>query len=336
MDALNQSPVYYLFWHGYRPLEELKSRLPTLKQIIEDHPKSLKIALPYNALKQLADPLEKAGLIPGLVNLPSSKEGDFSSSVSGKVASEAGAKFIVIFENDLAEDKGKLKSSLTAGLDVVFCVGDTNRDHLPELFSNLSGDEIAKISFVDASAASDTLELEVIQKDSINWDESFKASLQAFSNAKRLIKLPSIFENFSLISWVKPIDGFAFFEGSQKPDIALQYAEKIFSDLPAEALYSQVLNTSDSDFTENAHGDTLSHEETIFEDSLVHEEKEAEEPADDKSNVQLFPDAPDEKEHVDTPHDFDDEYTLSDEHDLEDNDESSDDHTPSKTPPDNT
>jgi triosephosphate isomerase len=87
---------------------------------------------PFTALTAVADVLKGSGVAVGAQNCHFEKEGAFTGEVSPAMLVDAGCKYVILGHSERRHGMGetdavlnkKVKAALTAGLHVIFCVGE--------------------------------------------------------------------------------------------------------------------------------------------------------------------------------------------------------------------
>lgn len=127
------APVITGNWKMHKTVGESLSFVEQLSPEVQGSAVSVYLAVPFTAIKPLADALGSSQMIVGAQNMNDASEGAFTGEIAGMMIKEAGAKFVILghserrhlFNESSALINKKVHRALAEGLQPVVCVGET-------------------------------------------------------------------------------------------------------------------------------------------------------------------------------------------------------------------
>ncbi|MGA8164853.1 MAG: triose-phosphate isomerase [Waddliaceae bacterium] len=128
-----RTPVIAGNWKMHKTIEEAEEFINALIPAIAETLNHVYLAVPFTAIKSLADRLQQTHLVIGAQNLNDAAEGAFTGEISGRMLKDAGAKFVIIGHSERRQGFGesntfinrKVIRALSEGLQPMLCIGET-------------------------------------------------------------------------------------------------------------------------------------------------------------------------------------------------------------------
>lgn len=120
-------------WKMYKTIEEAKGFVQKLIPAVKDTPRLVYLAVPFTAIKPVAEEASGANITIGAQNMNDAREGAFTGEIAGRMLVDVGAKFVILGHSERRKLFGetsefinkKVKRALTEGLQPLVCVGET-------------------------------------------------------------------------------------------------------------------------------------------------------------------------------------------------------------------
>lgn len=133
MTSADRTVVIAGNWKMYKTIEEAVSFIQELKPLVKDSPAKIYLAVPFTAIRAVAEAAKDTSFIIGAQNMNDAAEGAFTGEIAGKMLKDAGARFVIIghserrrlFNEDNSFINRKVKRALSEGLQVILCIGET-------------------------------------------------------------------------------------------------------------------------------------------------------------------------------------------------------------------
>ncbi len=124
-------------WKMHKTIEEALAFVKGLIPKVAASPVKVCLAVPFTAIKPVAELLQGTNIAIGAQNMNDASEGAFTGEVAGTMLKEAGAQFVLlghserrrIFHESNAFINRKVKRALQDGLQPVLCIGETLQEH---------------------------------------------------------------------------------------------------------------------------------------------------------------------------------------------------------------
>ncbi len=158
-------PVIAGNWKMHKTIEEAVSFVKDLIPLIQNAQAKVYIAVPYTALRPAADEAKNSPIVIGAQNMNDASEGAFTGEISANMLENAGAQFVILghserrhlFNETNAFIHRKVKKALSEGLQIIFCIGETENERkdgktenvlkqqLEESLGDISAEQMATI-----------------------------------------------------------------------------------------------------------------------------------------------------------------------------------------------
>lgn len=133
MNRSKRSTIVAGNWKMYKTIEEAVDYVKELAPMVQESPVQVYIAVPFTAIKQVAEQTQGGKIIIGAQNMNDATEGAFTGEIAGRMLKDAGAQFVIIghserrhiFNEDNAFINRKVKRALADGLQPILCIGET-------------------------------------------------------------------------------------------------------------------------------------------------------------------------------------------------------------------
>lgn len=133
MTSANRSVIIAGNWKMYKTIEEAVAFVKELIPLVEHHAALVYLAVPFTAIKSVADAAKGSPLMIGAQNMNDASEGAFTGEIAGKMLKDAGAKFVILghserrrfFHETNSFINKKIKRALLDNLQVILCIGET-------------------------------------------------------------------------------------------------------------------------------------------------------------------------------------------------------------------
>lgn len=120
-------------WKMYKTIEEAVNYVKELAPMIQESLVKIYIAVPFTAIKPVAEQTQGDKIIIGAQNMNDATEGAFTGEIAVRMLKDAGAQFVIIghserrhiFNEDNAFINRKVKRALADGLQPILCIGET-------------------------------------------------------------------------------------------------------------------------------------------------------------------------------------------------------------------
>ncbi len=150
----NKYTYFIANWKMYGDLKSLNSLNKVIKFSRQNKRKKLRIIYcpPYTLLNSFAKKIKKTNIELGAQNCHSEiLNGPFTGSISPSMLKRIGSKYVIIGhsenrstgENDYQINK-KIKSSISSGLKIIFCIGETLKEKRRKLTKKILRSQIIK------------------------------------------------------------------------------------------------------------------------------------------------------------------------------------------------
>ena len=123
-------------WKMYKTIEEATAFVKELIPLVQDAPVSIYLAVPFTAIRSVAELVKGSSIKIGAQNMNDVSEGAFTGEIAGKMLKEAGAEFVILGHserrrffnetNDLIHKK--VVRALEDGLQPVLCIGESKEE----------------------------------------------------------------------------------------------------------------------------------------------------------------------------------------------------------------
>lgn len=123
-------------WKMHKTVEEAVQYFKKFEPLVQDSRLYVYLAVPFTALKTLADLAKESRIVIGAQNLNEAEEGAYTGEISGKMLKDAGARFVIVghserrrlFHEGDALINRKVKRALTDTLQPILCVGESQEE----------------------------------------------------------------------------------------------------------------------------------------------------------------------------------------------------------------
>ena len=123
-------------WKMNKTLEEAVHYFVTFEPLVQGSAAKVYLAVPFTAIKTVADLAKGSAVVIGAQNMNDAEEGAFTGEIAGRMLKEAGARFVIlghserrhIFQESDAFINRKMKRALSDGLQPLLCVGETQKE----------------------------------------------------------------------------------------------------------------------------------------------------------------------------------------------------------------
>lgn len=120
-------------WKMYKTIKEAVSLASDLVNAFRDETKKIMIAPPFTALSEVYKVVKGTNILLGAQNMAQAENGAHTGEISPFMLKDAGASIVILGHSERrhiykeTDDliNRKIKLALKAGLDVIFCVGET-------------------------------------------------------------------------------------------------------------------------------------------------------------------------------------------------------------------
>lgn len=124
-------------WKMYKTIEESVEYVKALAPLVKNCSAKVYLAVPFTAIRSLADQAKDTNIVIGAQNLNDASEGAFTGEIAARMLTEAGAQFVIvghserrrIFNESNAFINRKVKRALAGGLQAILCIGETKAEH---------------------------------------------------------------------------------------------------------------------------------------------------------------------------------------------------------------
>lgn len=123
-------------WKMHKTLEESVAFFNSFEKLLRPSSASIYLAVPFTAIKTMADRVGKSGVLIGAQNMHEAEEGAYTGEISGRMLTDAGARFVILghserrryfHETDSLINK-KVQRAFLDGLQPILCIGETQTD----------------------------------------------------------------------------------------------------------------------------------------------------------------------------------------------------------------
>lgn len=152
-------------WKMYHTIDTSLAFLKDLIPMVREETCRILLAVPFTAIKPMAEAAQDSNVIIGAQNMHSASEGAFTGEIAAKMLKEVGARFVILghserrllFKESNEFINAKVKRALVDGLQPILCIGETAQEHrdgdtlkvlrtqLTECLANISGELLAGI-----------------------------------------------------------------------------------------------------------------------------------------------------------------------------------------------
>jgi triosephosphate isomerase len=124
-------------WKMYKTIDQAIAFIDTIAPLAQNSSAKVMLAVPYTAIKTLADRVKGTNIVIGAQNMNDASEGAFTGEVAAVMLKEAGAEFVLlghserrhIFHEDNAFINRKVLRALQCDLSPLLCIGETYEQH---------------------------------------------------------------------------------------------------------------------------------------------------------------------------------------------------------------
>jgi triosephosphate isomerase (TIM) len=139
-------------WKMYKTVEEAVQFFQLFQQLVSDCKVQIYLAVPFTAIRTLADMAKGTNIVIGAQNMNDAAEGAFTGEIAGRMLVEAGARFVLLghserrrfFNEDDFQIYLKVRRALDEGLQPIVCVGETQGERNQGLTATVLGEQIKK------------------------------------------------------------------------------------------------------------------------------------------------------------------------------------------------
>lgn len=141
-------------WKMYKTIPEALEFVRQLVPQVASATSKVYLAVPYTAIKPVADAALGTNIVVGAQNMNDASEGAFTGEVAGSMLVDAGAKFVIlghserrrIFHESDAFINRKVKRALECGLQPILCVGETDANERDEVLTRQLAESLDGVS----------------------------------------------------------------------------------------------------------------------------------------------------------------------------------------------
>ncbi|NGX42646.1 MAG: Triosephosphate isomerase [Chlamydiae bacterium] len=120
-------------WKMYKTIDEALQFVQTLAPAVSNIPSLVYLAVPFTAIKPVADRCQGTSVVIGAQNMNDASEGAFTGEIAGKMLKDAGARFVILGHSERRHVFGessefvnkKVKQAFVDKLQPILCVGET-------------------------------------------------------------------------------------------------------------------------------------------------------------------------------------------------------------------
>lgn len=120
-------------WKMYKTAEQALAFIKQLIPLVQKATAQIYLAVPFTAIKPVADAVKTTSIVIGAQNMHDATEGAFTGEVAAIMLKEAGARFVILGHSERRRLFGetndfinrKIKRAFTEGLQPILCVGET-------------------------------------------------------------------------------------------------------------------------------------------------------------------------------------------------------------------
>ncbi len=124
-------------WKMYKTIDQALEFIDKIIPLTENANCNVMLAVPYTAIKTLAEKVQNTNIIIGAQNMNDAQEGAFTGEVAASMLKDAGARFVLIghserrqlFHESNAFINRKVLRALECDLQPVLCIGETYEEH---------------------------------------------------------------------------------------------------------------------------------------------------------------------------------------------------------------
>lgn len=124
-------------WKMYKTIDEAISFVRKLAPLVESSPDKIYLAVPFTAIKSVAEVAKATKIHVGAQNMHDASEGAFTGEIAGAMLKEVGAQFVILghserrhlFHESNSFINKKVKRALMEGLQPVLCIGETLQEN---------------------------------------------------------------------------------------------------------------------------------------------------------------------------------------------------------------
>lgn len=133
MTSPNRRVVIAGNWKMHKTIQEAVAFVEELMPLVKSSPAQIYLAVPFTAIKAVADAAQESHIVIGAQNMNDASEGAFTGEVAGKMLKDAGAKFVILghserrrfFHETNSLINRKIKRALLDHLQIILCLGET-------------------------------------------------------------------------------------------------------------------------------------------------------------------------------------------------------------------
>ncbi len=120
-------------WKMYKTIDESVGFVHALSKNLSDTAPAVYLAVPFTAIKPVAEAAGKHPIVVGAQNMNDASEGAFTGEIAARMLTNAGAKFVLLGHSERRQLFGetnalvnkKVRRALDEGLEPIVCVGET-------------------------------------------------------------------------------------------------------------------------------------------------------------------------------------------------------------------
>jgi triosephosphate isomerase len=120
-------------WKMYKTIEESIEFVQKLELAIKESARQVYLAVPFTAIKPVAEAAAGTKIIVGAQNMNDAREGAFTGEIAARMLVDAGAKFVILGHSERRKLFGetsefinkKVKRAFIEGLQSIVCIGET-------------------------------------------------------------------------------------------------------------------------------------------------------------------------------------------------------------------
>ncbi|MDB6081140.1 MAG: tpiA [Chlamydiia bacterium] len=133
MEQVTRRRVICGNWKMYKTIDQALHFIDELSPIVANANCNVYLAVPFTAIKLMADKAKELHISIGAQNMNDATEGAFTGEVAALMVKDAGASFVLlghserrrVFKEDNAFINRKVKRALQSDLEPILCIGET-------------------------------------------------------------------------------------------------------------------------------------------------------------------------------------------------------------------